>query len=144
MVHQQFHAGFANSFEAGTNSSAGFRDLFVSRASDTFLKVHEPRSHEYRMSMRIDKSREDHLAGAVDLDNLFSILLDPGIAQCVFRLAGGDDFLSYAQNRGILDDAEFSQVSSAARPGLSGSRAQGQQPADIYQQQCAIGCAVFR
>ena len=142
-VHQQFLAGLAHALEAGTNSAAGFRDLLVGRAGDALFKIHQPRSHENGMSMRVHESRQDHLAGAIDLDNFFSILPDPGIAQRVFSLAGGDNFLAHAQNCAILDDAEFLQVGAAARAGISGRRPQRQQLADVDQQQRTIDALYF-
>jgi len=57
--------------------------------------------------VRIDKPRQDNFARAVDLGNFLAILLQPGIAQRIFRGADGDDLTAEAQDRAIFDDAEF-------------------------------------
>src|SRR5450755_817818 len=97
------------------------------------------------MSMRVHESAEDYLSCAIDFDNFLAVLFDPGIAQCVFALAGRDNLSAYAENRAILDDAEALEIGAAARAGVSGRGPQGHQLADVHQQQRTIGwCFVFR
>ena len=57
--------------------------------------------------MRIDKAGEHDFVLAVDLNNFLAIFLQPGIAQCIFGRADGDDFPADAENRGIFDDTEI-------------------------------------
>ena len=54
---------------ARANAAAGLRDLLVSRSRDPLLKIHQPRRSEGRMGVRIHKSRQHHLARAIELDN---------------------------------------------------------------------------
>ena len=88
--------------------------------------------------MGVHKSRQDDLAGAIDLDNFLAVLPDPWIAQGVFTFAGRNNFLAYAQHRAILDDAEVLQRWAAARAVISGRRLQRQQLADVDEQQRTI------
>ena len=134
-VHQLFLAGLAHALNARTNSAAGFRDLLVGCAGDALLEIHQPRRDEHGMSMRIHESGQDDLSRAIELDDFPAILSDPGIAQRVFGFARRDNLPAHAQDRAILDDAEFLEIAAAARAGTSGSGAQGQQLADIHQQQ---------
>ena len=64
--------------------------------------------------MRIDKTRQDDFARAVDLDKFLTVPLQPGIAQRVFGLSDGNDLPAEAENGAILDDAEFFEVGTAA------------------------------
>ena len=118
VVHQQFHAGLPHSLEAGTNSSAGFRDLLIGRARDALLKIHQPRRHEHRDEYANRQIREGPPALRNRSRQSFFDSSGSRIAQRVFGLAGGDNLLSHAQNRAILDDAEFAQVGPAPRAGL--------------------------
>ena len=90
--------------------------------------------------MGVHESRQDDLAGAIDLDNFFTVLPDPWIAQRVFTFAGRNNFLAHAQHRATLDDAEVLQRWAAARTGVSGRRLQRQQLADVDEQQRTIVC----
>ena len=74
------------------------------------------------MRMRVDKSGQNHFAGAVDLDDLAAISLEPSVAQRVLGGADGDDFSAQAQHRAVLNDAKLFQVRPATRAKLSASR----------------------
>ena len=69
--------------------------------------------------MGIDKSRKHYFAGAVDFQNFLAIVLQPLIAEGVFRLTHGDDFSANAQNRAIFDNAQFFQIGTAPWSGLA-------------------------
>src|SRR5579862_1624990 len=135
MVQQRLHAGFADSLKTGTNSAAGLGDLFVGCAGNALFKIHQPGRSEYRMGVRIHESRQHDLSRAIDLDNLPAVFFDPRIAQCVFGFAGGNNPSAHAQDRAVFDDAEFLQFRTAARTGISGGATQGQQFADVDQQE---------
>jgi hypothetical protein len=64
--------------------------------------------------VRIHKSRQHHLPGAIDLDDLFSIFLNPGIAERVLRLADRNNLPTKAKNGGIFEDGEFFQIGAAS------------------------------
>jgi hypothetical protein len=72
--------------------------------------------------MGIDKSGEDDFSRAIDLGDFFTILLQPGIAERVFGSANGNDFPAEAQDSAVFDDAELSEVRTAAGSGPAGSR----------------------
>jgi hypothetical protein len=71
------------------------------------------------MSVRIDKSRQNYLACAIDLNKLFAILLHPGIAESVSCLADRNYFPAKANYRCIFDDSEFAERCAAPRAGMA-------------------------
>ena len=71
--------------------------------------------HKYRVRMGIDKARQHHAPATVDFDDLLAILLQPGIAQSVFRGADRNDLASQAEHGSVFDDAEFGKGSAASR-----------------------------
>ena len=89
--------------------------------------------------MGIDESGQDNLAGAIDFDNLLAMLLDPGIAQGVFGLAGRNNLSTQAQHSAVLYDAKVAEPGSSPRTGLAGGGAQSKQLADVDQQQRTLG-----
>jgi hypothetical protein len=90
------------------------------------------------MSVRVDKTGQNDLSCAIDLADLFAILSDPRIAQCVFGAAGSNDLSARAQDRSVLDNAEFLQLRTAPWARSSRRRSQSQQLADVHQQQWTI------
>jgi hypothetical protein len=69
------------------------------------------------MGVRIDKSRQNYLACAIDLDQLLTVFLHPGIAERIFRLSDGNDLSAETNYRSISDDSKFAQISAAPRAG---------------------------
>jgi hypothetical protein len=65
------------------------------------------------MRVRIDEAGKNDFARAVDLDNFFSVLLEPGIAKGIFGRANRDNLSSDAKHRAVFDDAQFWEVGSA-------------------------------
>jgi hypothetical protein len=62
------------------------------------------------MSVRIDKSRQNYFACAIDLNKLPAVFLHPGIAECISRLAERNDLSAKANHRSIPDDSKFAQI----------------------------------
>jgi hypothetical protein len=87
------------------------------------------------MCVRIDETGEDDFARTVDLGDSLAILLQPGIAQGVFGRANRNDLPAEAQDSAIFDDAELFEIGTTARSGLTRSRLQRKQLANIGQQQ---------
>jgi hypothetical protein len=81
--------------------------------------------------MRINKTRQNDFARAIDLENFLAILLQPGIAQGLFGRADGNDLPPQAQNSAVLDDAELPKVGTAARTGPGQWGPERKQVADI-------------
>src|SRR5882724_5468158 len=52
-------AGVADAIYARADSAASSRNLFVSGSGDAFFEVHQPRSGEDQMSMRVNEARKD-------------------------------------------------------------------------------------
>jgi hypothetical protein len=94
------------------------------------------------MGVGIYKSGKYNFVGAIDLENLFVVFLQPGIAQGVFRRADRDDFSAEAEYSGILNDAEFFQVRTAPWTRLARAGLQCQQLANIGEKQSLCGVGV--
>jgi hypothetical protein len=74
--------------------------------------------------MGIHKSGSNYFAGAVDLDELLAMFLDPGIAEGVLGWADGDDLASQAEDGNVLEDAEVLKPVSAVWALLVGGKRQ--------------------
>ncbi len=114
-LRQRGFAGLPHAVNAGANSSASFGDLFVVRARNPLLKIHQPRMREHRMGVGIDEAGKHHASATVDLDNLLAILLQPRIAKSVFCGANRDDLSGEAEHGSVLNDAEIGKGSAASR-----------------------------
>lgn len=91
------------------------------------------------MSVGIDEAGERDLAFAVDLDDLLSVLLKPGIAKGILALAHRDNLSPEAEDGGVFDDAQFLEFGAAARAGGTGSRPQREQLADVDEKDRVLG-----
>jgi hypothetical protein len=67
--------------------------------------------------MRIHKAGQHDFACAVNLGNLFAILLKPRIAKCVFRRSDRNNLPAYTKNSPFVDNPELLQLRSPSRPG---------------------------
>jgi len=94
------------------------------------------------MGVGIHKTRQDHLPGAIDLNDLPAILRQPGIAQRIFRFADRDNLSAETQYCPILDDAQFLKFAAAPRSGIRGRSLQCEKLADRSQQQCRLSLRV--
>jgi hypothetical protein len=83
--------------------------------------------------MGIYDSRQHNFPLAIDLVDILSVPLDPGISQSIFRLAHRDNLPSRAQHRAILDDFQLAQVSATPWTGAPRPRTQRNQLANIGQ-----------
>jgi len=72
--------------------------------------------------VRIHESGQDHFASTIHLGELPAILLQPGIAERVFRFADGNDLSAEAQHGGVFDDAWFFEARAATGTGVAGAR----------------------
>ena len=90
------------------------------------------RLDERRMCVTIHEARQNDAALAVQLGDLFSVPLDPRVANDLSLPADGDNFPSTAQNRRSIDQPNLVQYRSAPRSRLAPQR---QQLADVSQQQ---------
>ena len=67
--------------------------------------------------MRIYESGQNYFAGAVNFDDFLAVLLQPGIAQRVFGLAGGNDFAAvFHDDIGFIDFLLGPMRSKVRRP----------------------------
>src|SRR5713101_7039269 len=113
-VRQQVLAGFAYGFDTRANASARLGNLFVGRARDAFLEIHQPRRNEHGMSVGIDEPGQNNLTLTVNLDDSLAILLEPGIAQRVFGVADGNNLPADTKDGSVFYDAEFAEFRAAA------------------------------
>ena len=87
--------------------------------------------------MGINKARQYDTSAAIDFVNLLSIAGDPGIAQRFAHFIYENNLPGDAQNRGVLDDPQFIQITATPRTLFSGWRTQGEQLADVGQKKSA-------
>src|SRR5205814_9579166 len=120
-----------NRINAGANSAARFSDLLISRARDALFKIHKSRVHKNRVRVRIHKTRQDHLAATIDLDNFLPVLLDPGIRQGVFGFGNGNNLSAYTQHSAVFNNAEIVEFRPSPRSRFAGPRAKGKELAEI-------------
>ena len=114
-LRQRSLARLPHAVDAGTNSSARFGDLFVVRARNPLLEIHQPRMREYRMSMGIDEAGQDDAPAAIDLADLLPILFQPRIAESVFRRADRNDLPAQTEHGSVFDHPKFGKGSAASR-----------------------------
>src|ERR1700747_3602927 len=74
-------------------------------------------------------------AGAINLVDLLAMLPDPGIAKRVFGFANRYHPPANAEHRAMVDDPEFVEVRSAARPGFWRSSAKSEKLADVGEEE---------
>jgi len=99
--------GFAHRVQARADSTACGRDLFVRSPFDALLEIHQPRIHEYRMRVGVNKAGQDNSAGTIELSEFLSILLQPRIAQCFFRGSDRDDPSADTKHCPFPNNAKF-------------------------------------
>jgi len=69
------------------------------------------------VGVRIDEAGKDDAVAAIDLGDALAVLLDPRVAQRVFRLADGDDLAAEAEDGGVFNNAKPGKGSAAPRAG---------------------------
>src|SRR3954463_4374408 len=84
------------------------------------------------MRMRIHKAGQHDFACAVNLGNLFAILLEPRIAKCVFRRSNRNNLSADAENGAFRDDTELFEIRPATWRGRFPS--QGKKLSDVGQE----------
>ena len=94
--------------------------------------------------MRIDKTWQYDSVLTIDFQDFLSILLEPRIAQSIFRLPDGNNFAPDAENCPIFDDAEFFQLWAASRTEPSGWGTQSKKLAHVGQKQGPLDPTAFR
>ena len=85
--------------------------------------------------MRIDESGENNFPFAVDFGDFLAVLLEPGIAEGAFDRTNRDNLPAEAENRAVLDDAEFFKVRATTRAGTGRWRSQRQKLANVCEEQ---------
>ena len=118
---QRQRSGLANALQTRANAASSRGDFFVRRALDALLEIHQARADKKRVRVRVHESRQHNFLFTVDLSEFLAILLQPGIAQGIFRFADGSDSSSDAEDGGIFDNAEFFEFRATARAGLAGA-----------------------
>src|SRR5271156_4530253 len=115
LSRQRRLACLSHALNAGSDAASSFGNLFVAGARNPFLKIHQPRLGEYRMSMRIDEARQDHAPTAINLDDLLAILLQPWIAQRVFRCPDRNDLPAQTEDGRVMNNSKLGKGSAASR-----------------------------
>ena len=68
-------AGLAHILQTRSDAASSSGDLFVRRAFDTLLEIHQARADKDWMRVRIHEPGQDNFASAIDLSNFLAILL---------------------------------------------------------------------
>src|SRR5438105_3024729 len=90
------------------------------------------------MSMRIHKAGQHGSPRAIQFSDFVFEFSASGVPQDYALAIGSDDLLAYAQDGGIFDQAKVAECASPSWTVRSRCRSQGQELANVCQQQPAI------
>ena len=129
-------ASVAHAAQAGTNTAAGFGNLFVARSCDTLLEVNESGRGEDRMGVGVDEPRQHDLARAIDLLNMCCFRREEFVLRNFVGCPNRDNLAVSKEHRAVCYEPEFAHLRAPARAGVARFAAQGQQLRRVGEEHC--------
>jgi hypothetical protein len=129
-----FLTGLSHTIRARTNAASCFGDLFVSTALNALLEVDQTWTDESRMGVGIHEAWDYYVPAAVKSFKIGSTLL---LRLSLDLILGThrDDLPCIAEDCCILDNSNLGQLAPASWALCAGGKLQGEQLADVGEQQ---------